>query len=60
MLSTEATEFSKKQGDSTVKWGEDLAKRHVQRAQDGILPPSSRHTEANEEPCLTTQTQMLG
>lgn len=30
MLSTNATKFSKKEGDSIGKWGGDLAKRHIQ------------------------------
>lgn len=30
MLSTDATKFSKKEGDSIGKGGKDLAKRHVQ------------------------------
>lgn len=30
MLPTDATEFSKKEGDAIGKWGGDLAKRHMQ------------------------------
>lgn len=57
MLSTDATKFSKKEGDSTGKWGEDPAKSHRQHKMVLHLRGTQNQIK---EPRVTTQTKMPG
>lgn len=59
MLSTDATKFSKKEGDSIGKEGKDLAKRRTENKMAFHLRVRDMQEQINE-PHLTTQTEALG